>query len=355
MKVSVPIRSFFARIVIVMMLTSVTCGPVAAAQGLDAGLADRAQFQAIYTAAEIKDLMKSGAVDWGKLSVFNDAYLRGLGITLGPQANSVATSGEHDQQTIADGLLTIANGITEVKTELASPVERMQVGVDNTYGAGLVSQMSSLGYEFSTMTTQPYEATVSLESLPPIDTNLMETAGVSRSVEDPNALVVRGVVTHYTFINTTTAATLDVTVAQPTTGGGGHGEFRSVRVSSPDTDSAELARVGTTIGAEVGRSPPPTSRSGVLAVVAALAVILMFTFIYKAFTAGSATEFRTTGAEPPYYIAVNDGTVVAWGYFPTGGKWMRNVTVPEGLHNVFAIAAGDNHCTVLTTDPAPHP
>jgi hypothetical protein len=50
--------------------------------------------------------------------------------------------------------------------------------------------------------------------------------------------------------------------------------------------------------------------------------------------------------------AVKRAGTVAWGYLPTGGKGMRLVTVPNGLRNVFAIAAGYDHITVLTTDPS---
>jgi alpha-tubulin suppressor-like RCC1 family protein len=44
-----------------------------------------------------------------------------------------------------------------------------------------------------------------------------------------------------------------------------------------------------------------------------------------------------------------DGTIITWGRMVND---LYPVTVPEGLSNVVAIAAGDNFCLVITTNSA---
>lgn len=58
----------------------------------------------------------------------------------------------------------------------------------------------------------------------------------------------------------------------------------------------------------------------------------------------------SVAANHNYGVALKkDGTIVAW------GKMLNNLypaTVPDGLSNVVAIAAGDNFCLVITTNNA---
>jgi hypothetical protein len=325
-------RSFLCIVCAVLMVMSISVCPVVA-QG-SAGEQIDAVGQRYMEGFE--GLLTSGTVNLttiSALSVFKDAGVRGIDIRVGAvrSRRSGAVDSYENETVVRDGLFTI--------TTRGGGDDRPARGGPDTVGDGLVKNMSTLGYALTGTTTDPYETSISFSHVPAIPNARLNATGFSRSAEIPNTLTARGCVSTYTFTNTTTGDTVDVTVTQPT-------DARGEAVGGLTTSVSPLGLVETGVivvteaggaglvsgvatayllgGAAAVTEATPLlggaaavclglSATGVGVVVGvAVAVIVAGVLAYYYFSSDdSALVFLTTGASPPhYYISVSDGTTV---------------------------------------------
>jgi hypothetical protein len=350
-------NAFLSIVCAVLMVMSVTvCPAVAMATGSEQTDTARARYT-----EEFEVLMKSGSVNLtslSALSAFKDEGVQGIDVTVGggrdpspssrlaggapvsladaASAGARAIDGEsrvvplNQATTIHEGLFTFSTA-----QEAAALVAR--AAADDQYG-DFVYNMSQMGYDLTTMTTQPYETTVSLEKQPTVDAKRMVAAGLRRSSENPNVLVAQGVVTQFAFTNRTTDDTVEVIATQPTDAKGNAVGPVTLCISRPDT-AEKVVVVVLTAGAAglivglitaylLGGPAVITeaaallggaaavcfglSATGVGVVVGiAVAVVVAVVLVYYCFSADdTAALFLTTYTESPHYLAVSDGTVV---------------------------------------------